>query len=529
MRSINVRIAIWLFFVVVSVLLIGPNFNPVGLVVDSASNTTAISAGDIIYEIDGKIATVDDLEKDYYGSVTLDTNKGKKIMMANGSLGISAEPVSMTNLIFGLDIKGGTRAIVKPDSTENNTIDRIISTLQTRINVYGLRDSSFRPLMYKDQGYIEITMAGGTQKELKELLERQGKFEAHIPLRIELANNTGTINLDKEYKMIVNEKLSIPSAGIEAGVGEEFTLAGIPFIVNSLDEVVNITSIVYTGDDIVSVFLSGQTAKEGGYYRWEFPVQISMHGAEKFAWITQNVPRRLEHLESKIYLYLDNNLIDSLNIAAGLKGKAETNILVTGGSDTQEEAIEERTRLQSILRSGALPAGIEVVQLEDISPNLGTGFVKNAIIAGLAAVLGVSIVVLLRYRNLLIVGPMIIVSLSEILIILGVSVLIKWTIDLAAIAGIIAAVGTGIDSQIIILDQTLRKEAREETLRERLSRAFFIIFGAGGVVIAAMLPLMTLGFGLLRGFAITTMIGVLAGILITRPAFGEIVRRIVKE
>ena len=100
---------------------------------------------------------------------------------------------------------------------------------------------------------------------------------------------------------------------------------------------------------------------------------------------------------------------------------------------------------------------------------------------------------------------------------------------MAAIAGIIAAVGTGIDSQIIILDQTLRKEAREETLRERLGRAFFIIFGAGGVVIAAMLPLMTLGFGLLRGFAITTMIGVLAGILITRPAFGEIVRRLVKE
>ena len=125
--------------------------------------------------------------------------------------------------------------------------------------------------------------------------------------------------------------------------------------------------------------------------------------------------------------------------------------------------------------------------------------------------------------------PMIAVSMSEIIIILGVASLINWTIDLAAIAGIIAAIGTGIDAQIIILDQSLRKERVIITLKERVERAFFIIFGAGGTTIAAMLPLMTIGFGLLRGFAITTIIGVLAGILIARPAFGVIVRSMIKE
>ena len=56
-----------------------------------------------------------------------------------------------------------------------------------------------------------------------------------------------------------------------------------------------------------------------------------------------------------------------------------------------------------------------------------------------------------------------------------------------------------------------------------------MIFGAGGTVIAAMIPLMIIGFGLLRGFAITTIIGVLIGILIARPAFGDIVKKIIKE
>ena len=109
------------------------------------------------------------------------------------------------------------------------------------------------------------------------------------------------------------------------------------------------------------------------------------------------------------------------------------------------------------------------------------------------------------------------------------SVVINWTIDLAAIAGIIAAVGTGIDSQIVIIDQTLRGEAKLESMKEKLKRAFFVIFGSAGTVIAAMLPLMILGFGLLRGFAITTIMGVLIGVFIARPAYGEIVKKIVKE
>jgi preprotein translocase subunit SecD len=108
-------------------------------------------------------------------------------------------------------------------------------------------------------------------------------------------------------------------------------------------------------------------------------------------------------------------------------------------------------------------------------------------------------------------------------------VLIGWTIDLAAIAGIIATIGTGIDSQIIILDETLTGESRNLSLREKIKKAFFIVFGAGGTIIAAMFPLMILGFGLLRGFAITTIIGVLAGILIARPAYGAIVEKLEKD
>jgi Preprotein translocase subunit SecD len=60
-----------------------------------------------------------------------------------------------------------------------------------------------------------------------------------------------------------------------------------------------------------------------------------------------------------------------------------------------------------------------------------------------------------------------------------------------------------------------------------ISAAFFIILGAYATTVAAMLPLVFAGAGLLRGFALTTMIGVTIGVLVTRPAFASILERLI--
>jgi preprotein translocase subunit SecD len=415
-------------------------------------------------------------------------------------------------------------------------MDRMISTLQTRINVYGLRECTFMPIWYEKNGFIEITMAGGTEEELKELLEHQGNFEAKIPIILNLDGNKSSLELDKKYDVFLeNDRIKI--GDISAGAGDNFTLAGIPFFVNNITDIVNLTSTVYSGNDIAIVYFGkSMVEKSGSGYSWSFPIEITGDGAKKFAWVTQNVPiaparpgETYRYLESKIYLYLDNDLLDELNIRSGLKGKIETGISIEGGATTVDQAKNAMIKLQSILKSGALPTSINVVQLDNISPKLGAGFLGVIIMAAVAAILAVSAVIFIRYRRLKLIFPTILISLCEVLIILGAAALIKWNIDLAAIAGIIATVGTGVDSQIIMLDQALRGETKSWTLKERIGRAFFVIFGSGGTVLSAMLPLMILGFGLLRGFAIVTMIGVLAGILITRPAFGVIVEKLVRD
>ncbi len=512
-----------LVFVAISILLIAPNPFARGSVVTS-SKVPQIPVRAVIYSInDGNVESA--LAGELFGNVKLDTNTGTRYVKANGTLDISVQDVPKTNMKFGLDINGGTRALVRVNSSD--TVEQTLQTLQTRINLFGLRESTFRVV---EKNFIEISIAGGTKDELTDLLSRQGKFEAKIPIVVKLNNGKGELTLDKKYD-ITAENGRIIVDGKSAGENETIELSTIQFKTGRIGGNVNLTALVFTGDDIKIVFLDPQRnlveRTEDGY-QWTFSVQLSNEGAQRFAWVTKNVPATLNYLESQIFLYLDDKLIDALNIASGLKGKVETEISITGGASSQQEAVKEKAKIQSILRAGALPSTIEIVQMDNISPNLGQAFLNSAMIAAAAAVIGVAIVVTVRYRKPKLIVPMVLVSMSEVIIVLGVSALTGITVDLPFIAGVIATIGTGIDAQIIMLDEAMRKESRIETLREKLSNAFFIIFGSAGTIIAAMLPLMFLGFGLLQGFAIVTIIGVLSGILITRPAFGAIIERIVK-
>ncbi len=116
---------------------------------------------------------------------------------------------------------------------------------------------------------------------------------------------------------------------------------------------------------------------------------------------------------------------------------------------------------------------------------------------------------------------------SEIILTFGIASLIKWNLDLPSIAGIIATIGTGVDDQIVILDES--QNSKTYSVKERIKRALFIIFGSYFTVLFSLLPLYWAGAGLLKGFAVTTIIGVSVGVFITRPAFAEIIKRITKE
>ncbi len=195
----------------------------------------------------------------------------------------------------------------------------------------------------------------------------------------------------------------------------------------------------------------------------------------------------------------------------------------TGSGDEGE--IEAR-QLQVHLSAGALPVQVTVIGSGQVPASLGAQFKEQALIAGLFALLTVALVIFLRYRQKNILIPMLATSLSEVFMILGFATLIGWQLDLPGIAGIIAVIGTGIDHLVIITDEVLY-EGKIPTLKvylSRISKAFAIIFAAAATTIIAMSPLLVMGFGALKWFAVTIIIGVLIGVLIARPAYGRVIR-----
>jgi len=268
-----------------------------------------------------------------------------------------------------------------------------------------------------------------------------------------------------------------------------------------------------------------------------FQITITEESAQKFADITAPMKSLVNpntgesHLESRIYFFLDDVEITSLAISSDLRGKAYLQPAITGGGDLQEEAVSEKLKLQSILRSGALPTSLKMVKVDQISPSLGAEFMNAAMLTALIAIFAVSGVMFIRYRKINILVPMVVWSLIELTLVLGAAAIIKWTIDLASIAGIIAAIGTGTNDQVMIIDEIFMGGGKEKiyTLKQKVKRAFFIIFGAAATIIAAMLPLMFIGIGVMKGFAITTTLGVLIGVFITRPAFAKLIEHILDK
>jgi preprotein translocase subunit SecD len=331
-----------------------------------------------------------------------------------------------------------------------------------------------------------IEVAGISQQDLRELVGQQGKFEAKI------GNETVFIGGEKDITSICRNDATC--AGIES---------------------------------------CQKDSNEKYFCNFKFTVYLSETAAERHAKITENLPldpANTQYLSQKLDLFLDDKQVDSLFIGSELKGRVTTQVQISGSGsgDTEEDAYNDAkysmNKLQTILITGSLPYKLEILKLDSASPILGKEFTKNIILLGVVVFIIVSVLLFLKYKKIKITLAVILTMFSEALITLGVAALIKWNLDAPSIAGIIAGMGTGVNDQIVIIDESASEES--ENLRDKIKRAFFIIIGAFFTIIAAMLPLFWAGAGLLRGFALTTIIGVCVGILITRPAFGEIIKKI---
>jgi len=205
-----------------------------------------------------------------------------------------------------------------------------------------------------------------------------------------------------------------------------------------------------------------------------------------------------------------------------ISGSAPLNLTSTQAKVNYAE--NESKKIVSVLSGGALPVAVITGTPTIIQPTLGSHFLYVSAIAGIAAILFVALFMVLRYRKWFLVIPILLTTIMELFIIVSVIGMIG-TIDLAAVAGIIAVIGTGVDAQIIITDEILNK-GHETTAKSLLSNAFYIVWTDAALLVVAMLPLFfSTSLVSVIGFSESTIFGALLSVFITRPAYGAIISK----
>jgi len=455
-----------------------------GMIIKSIDSTTMANYNDFIKFVAGDI-NGNNVSKKRVITLT----SGQLIFQTDRNLDIAVASIPKTKLKTGLDLSGGARALIKPANVSNFTsadMADLVAITTERFNIYGLKDIVIKPVTdLQGNNYLLIEIAGATPDDLEELVAKQGKFEGKIGNHSVFLGGKGDI---------ANVERTGQRAGIEG---------------------------------------CSQQSQNSFVCRFTFPMTLTENAAKKQADITKTLSLSSEnpgYLSEKLDLYVDEILSDSLLISKDLQGRVTTEISISGSGvgTTQLEAVNDAEqnmkKLQTILITGSLPYKLEIVKLDTISPNLGKEFTKNLIILGLVVFALISLILFIRYRKIKITSAVILTMFSEAFITLGLAALIGWNLDAPGIAGIIAGMGTGVNDQIVIIDESVSN--MQLSLKERIKRAFFIIVGAFFTIVAAMVPLFWAGAGMLKGFALTTILSVIIGITITRPAFAEMIKRI---
>jgi len=498
----RLTLRIWILIVILglSLLAIRPSFES-GVIVRSVEKNSSVfeaglRQGEIIKSINGQ--TISD-KSDYAEIVgglfasgeeirlDITTKNIEYTLLTSEPPLISVDDVPRTKIQTGLDLRGGARALIQADvELSDEELADLVEISRNRFDVFGLTDVNIKGITdLSGNKFMLIEVAGATPSDLEELIAKQGKFEAKI--------------------------------------GNESVFFGGKQDISDVCR-----------NDATCAGISGCITNEEGteICNFRFVIYLTEEAAKRHAEITKglSLDESGRYLSEKLRLFVDDQEADSLLISSDLKGQVATQIAIQGSGvgETREDAFfdakNSMNKLQTIMITGSLPYKLEIVKLDTISPNLGSDFTNLILLGGGIAILLVAIIIFVRYKKLKASLALLFTALSELVIILGVAALIKWNLDLPSIAGILATVGTGVDQQIVILDEAER--SREISIKERMKRALFVIGTAYLTTVASLIPLYWAGAGLFKGFAFTTIIGITAGVLITRPAFADMVKKI---
>ena len=221
-------------------------------------------------------------------------------------------------------------------------------------------------------------------------------------------------------------------------------------------------------------------------------------GAQKFGKATT------ENIGKRFAVVLDGVVITAPVIRSAITGGSG----IISGNFTSQEA----TDLAVLLRAGALPAPLSIVEERSVGPGLGADSIAAGKIAAIIGMLLVCLFMILIYGSFGVIAN--ISLIANLFIILSLLGTIGATLTLPGIAGIVLTIGIAVDANVLIFErikeENLKKTKIFETIKRGFDKALSTILDANITTLIASLLLFVFGSGPIKGFAITLSLGVIA-------------------
>ena len=395
-------------------------------------------------------------------TVTKDTNLDKVYRAADPDLSVE-ENNGLTRLYYDDQ---------KLKQLKARLLEQSIEIVNRRVNEAGTKE----PIIQRQgDNRIVVQVPGlADPAELKALLGKTAKMTFHLV-------NESVSPSALAQGIVPSDTLILPA---DEGAGER--RPGMP------ERYAVLAQIALGGENLTD----SRASFQNGLPVVEF--QFNHLGAERFGEITQqNVGRRFA-------VVLDNKVITAPVIRSSILGGRG---IIEGNF-----SVESANQLAVLLRAGALPAPLTVIEERSVGPSLGQDSIHSG---ALAAVLGIGLVILFMLLSYGLFGVFANLGLViHFIIVIGAMSLLQATLTLPGIAGIVLTMGMAVDANVLIFER-IRDELRfgkspVAAIEHGFSLAFGTIFDSNITTLIAAALLYTLGAGSVKGFAVTLTIGILS-------------------
>ncbi|MBN1385054.1 MAG: protein translocase subunit SecD [Elusimicrobia bacterium] len=406
----------------------------------------------------------------------------------------SKEKIVSKILNLGLDLQGGIHLVLEIDDTKlekgmdiTDALTRAIEIIRNRVDQFGVSE----PFIAKQgEKWIVVQLPG--VKDPQRAIDLIGRTAL---LEFRLVEETGIIEniaakareLGIQLKHIYDENHNLKEEF------KELVPKGYEILPGKEDGYYLVTSTA----QITGAYLTDAKMKIGGQYNMPYVgLDFDKEGGKIFAGITE------ANIEKRLAIVLDG-VVQSAPV---IRSRIPDGHAIIEGNFTADEA----SGLAIILRAGALPAPVKIIENRTVGPSLGRDSVKAGLTACIAGVVLVICFMLFYYKTSgMIANSALVLNL---VILLGLMSFFHATLTLPGIAGIILTIGMAVDANVLILER-LREELRNgKTVRVAIdagySKAFSAIIDSNITTLIAAAFLFQFGTGPVKGFAVTLTLGI---------------------